>query len=47
MKEPIEAGRVLDATFTITEEGGEAIDVTAGVEINTDWKPGNDYEWEM
>lgn len=47
VKEPIEAGRVLDATFTITEEGGEAIDVTAGVEINTDWKPGNDYEWEM
>ena len=45
--EPIEAGRVLEAEFDITESGGEAVDITAGVEIDTDWKPGNDYEGEM
>lgn len=47
VEDPIEAGRVLDATFNITEDGGEAINVAAGVEINTDWKPGNDYDEEM
>ena len=37
----------LDATFNISDGSGEAVDVTAGVEINTDWKPGNDYDQEM
>lgn len=47
VSDPIEAGRVLEAEFNITESGGEAVDVAAGVEIDTDWKPGNDYEGEM
>ena len=47
MEDPIRAGRVLEATFNISDGSGEAVDVTAGVEINTDWKPGNDYDQEM
>ena len=47
VEDPIRAGRVLDATFNISDGSGEAVDVTAGVEINTDWKPGNDYDQEM
>lgn len=47
VEDPIESGRVLEATFNITEQGGEAVDVTAGVEIDTDWSPGNGYDQEM
>ena len=47
VEDPIRAGRVLEATFNISDGSGEAVDVTAGVEINTDWKPGNDYDQEM
>lgn len=47
IKETVSSGQVFEATFRVTEQGGEAIDVEAGVEINTDWKPGNDFDEEI
>lgn len=44
IKEPVEPGRVFEATFHVTEQGGEAVDVDAGVEFNPDWKPGGDHD---
>lgn len=45
--EAVQPGRVFEATFLVTEEGGEAVDVEAGMEIDTDWKPGNDFEEDI
>lgn len=47
IKEGVKAGDVFEATFNLTEYGGEVIDADAGVEFNPDWQPGNDYEIEM
>lgn len=47
VKEPVMAGNVFEGTFSITEQSGEAVDVSAGVEIDTDWEPGNDFNIEM
>ena len=47
IKEPVEPGQVFEATFNVTEQGGEAVDVDAGVEFDPDWEPGNDFDIEM
>ena len=47
IKEPVEPGRVFEATFNVTEQGGEAVDVDAGVEFDPDWEPGGDFDIEM
>lgn len=47
IKNGVKAGDVFEATFNIYEEGGEAVDVEAGMEFNPDWEPGGDYEIEM
>ena len=47
IKEPVEPGQVFEATFNVTEQGGEAVDVEAGVEFDPDWEPGGDFEIEM
>lgn len=47
VKEPVAAGKVFKGTFNVTEQGGEAVDVNAGVEFDPDWKPGNDFDIEM
>ena len=44
IKKPVEPGQVFEATFNVTEQGGEAVDVDAGVEFNPDWKPGGDHD---
>lgn len=44
IKEPVEPGQVFEATFNVTEQGGEAVDVDAGVEFNPDWQPGGDHD---
>lgn len=44
IKEPVEPGRVFEATFNVTEQGGEAVDVDAGVEFDPDWQPGGDHD---
>lgn len=44
IKKPVEPGQVFEATFNVTEQGGEAVDVDAGVEINPDWKPGGSHD---
>lgn len=47
IKELVEPGRVFEATFNVTEQGGEAVDVEAGVEFDPDWEPGGDFDIEM
>lgn len=47
IKEPVEPGQVFEATFNVTEQGGEAVDVDAGVEFDPDWEPGGDFDIEM
>ena len=47
IKEPVEPGQVFEATFNVTEQGGEAVDVEAGVEFDPDWEPGGDFDIEM
>lgn len=44
IKVPVEPGRVFEATFNVTEQGGEAVDVDAGVEFDPDWQPGGDHD---
>lgn len=47
MKEGVKSGEVFEATFNLSEQGGDVIDADAGVEFNPDWKPGNDYDVEV
>ena len=47
IREGVAPGDVFEATFNVTEQGGEAVDVEAGVAFDPDWKPGNDYDTEM
>lgn len=47
VKQPVAPGQVFDATFSLTEQGGEAVDVDAGVEFDPDWKPGNDFDIDI
>lgn len=47
VKEGVKPGDVFEATFNLTEQGGEVIDAEAGVEFNPDWKPGNDFDIEV
>lgn len=47
VKKGVKPGDVFEATFNIYEEGGEAVDVDAGVDFNPDWEPGSDYDIEM
>ena len=41
------AGRVLRGIFTIDEDGHTTNDLGAGVEVDLDWEPGNDFDVEM
>lgn len=47
VKQHIEAGRVFEGSFRISEQGGEAIDVVAGVEIDTNWTPGHGFDQDL
>lgn len=47
VKQEVSVGRVFNAVFNLTETGGEAVDIDAGVEFDPDWKPGNDFDIEM
>lgn len=47
VEKALEAGRVFDGEFVITEQGGEAVNVDASVEIDTDWNPGDDFDQEI
>lgn len=47
LKEPVLSGEVFEATFNVTEQGGEAVDVEAGVQFDPDWQPGNEFETDM
>lgn len=47
LKKSVFSGQVLEATFNVTEQGGEAIDVEAGVQFDPDWNPGNEFETDM
>ena len=43
---PVEAGRVLNVDFNI-DHGTGTSEMGTLVEIDTDWRPGNDYEVDM
>lgn len=47
VREALEAGRVFNGEFTITEQGGESVDVDASVTIDTDWNPGDNFNQEI
>lgn len=47
VREPLEAGRVFNGEFTITEQGGESVDVDASVTIDTDWTPGDNFDQDI
>lgn len=47
VEDVLEAGKVFNGEFVITEQGGESVNVDASVEVDMDWKPGNDFDVDV
>lgn len=47
LKKSVLSGQVFEATFNVTEQGGEAVDVEAGVQFDPNWNPGHKIETDM